>query len=258
MFISHDSRDAPLAEAFATLLQDASGGVLKSFWSSSRKHGAGIEYGQEWYSTIMQKLDGATDVVALLTARSLGRPWILYEAGVFKGKTLGDERVLGLALGVPLEKVSEGPFAQFQNSADTEQDVTALVLQLVRRHPESDPREETVRGHVRTFLQAAARLSGGSPANAPQGAPAADLSAARLFEEIKALVGGVPERIAGGLEQRARGPAPRRRRRPLKLVAQWVVRDLLPARPVEDVAPVVLLLFGCVAIRTWRAAVPGD
>jgi hypothetical protein len=66
VFISHDSRDADLAEAFGNLLTDASGGILKSFRSSDRKGNAGIEYGQEWYRAIMQKLDDATDVVALL------------------------------------------------------------------------------------------------------------------------------------------------------------------------------------------------
>ncbi|MGH8538698.1 MAG: hypothetical protein ACREXM_20220 [Gammaproteobacteria bacterium] len=48
VFISHDSRDADLAEAFGNLLTDASGGILKSFRSSDRKGTAGIEYGQEW------------------------------------------------------------------------------------------------------------------------------------------------------------------------------------------------------------------
>jgi hypothetical protein len=66
VFISHDSRDADLAEAFGNLLTDASGGILKSFRSSDRKGTAGIEYGQEWYRAIMQKLDDATAVVALL------------------------------------------------------------------------------------------------------------------------------------------------------------------------------------------------
>ena len=33
VFISHDSRDADLAEAFGNLLTDASGGILKSFRS---------------------------------------------------------------------------------------------------------------------------------------------------------------------------------------------------------------------------------
>ena len=44
VFISHDSRDADLAEAFGNLLTDASGGILKSFRSSDRKGNAGIEY----------------------------------------------------------------------------------------------------------------------------------------------------------------------------------------------------------------------
>src|SRR5215470_818878 len=80
VFVSHDTRDADLAEAFSNLLTDASGGILKSFRSSDRKGTAGIEYGQEWYRAIMQKLDDATDVVALLTSNSINRPWILYEA----------------------------------------------------------------------------------------------------------------------------------------------------------------------------------
>ena len=99
VFISHDSRDADLAEAFGNLLTDASGGILKSFRSSDRKGTAGIEYGQEWYRAIMQKLDDATDVVALLTTHSVNRPWILYEAGVAKGKLSANDRVLGIALG---------------------------------------------------------------------------------------------------------------------------------------------------------------
>ncbi len=73
VFISHDSRDADLAEAFSNLLTDASGGILKSFRSSDKKGTAGIEYGVEWYRAIMKKLDDATDVVALLTARSIDR-----------------------------------------------------------------------------------------------------------------------------------------------------------------------------------------
>src|SRR5260370_38341263 len=90
----------------------------------------------------MQKLDDATDVVALLTARSLNRPWILYETGVAKGKLSAGDRVFGIALGVKLEEAATGPFAQFQNSPDEEDAITGLVLQLIRRHPQADPREE--------------------------------------------------------------------------------------------------------------------
>ena len=39
VFISHDTRDVALAEAFAKLLTNVSAGVLKSFRSSDRKGG---------------------------------------------------------------------------------------------------------------------------------------------------------------------------------------------------------------------------
>src|SRR5258708_12492 len=158
VFISHDSRDADLPQAFGNLLTDASGGILKSFRSSDRKGNAGIEYGQEWYRAIMQKLDDATDVVALLTARSIDRPWILYETGVAKGKLSANDRVFGIALGVSLDEAATGPFAQFQNSPDEEDAITSLVLQLIRRHPQADPREEAVRRQVRAFRESVAAL----------------------------------------------------------------------------------------------------
>ncbi len=158
VFISHDSRDADLAEAFGNLLTDASGGILKSLRSSDRKGTAGIEYGQEWYSAIMQHLDDATDVVALLTARSINRPWILYETGVAKGKLKANDRVFGIALGVTLEEAATGPFAQFQNSPDEEDAITGLALQLIRRHPQAEPREEAVRRQVQAFRELVSKL----------------------------------------------------------------------------------------------------
>src|SRR5690349_9096002 len=86
VFISHDTRDAEIAEAFSKLLSSVSAGVLKSFRSSDRKGTQGIEYGVEWFPEIMKKLDEASDIVCLLTQTSVERPWILYEAGVAKGK----------------------------------------------------------------------------------------------------------------------------------------------------------------------------
>ena len=45
VFISHDSRDAEIAEAFSKLIASVSAGVLKSFRSSDKKGNQGIEYG---------------------------------------------------------------------------------------------------------------------------------------------------------------------------------------------------------------------
>lgn len=193
VFVSHDSRDADIAEAFANLLSDVSAGTLKSFRSSDKKGNSGIEFGAEWYTSIMSQLDEATDVVALLTARSIDRPWILYEAGVAKGK-LGTT-VLGLALGVPLEKVSTGPFGQFQNCGDDEDSLTRLVMQLLQRNPDASPREEAVRMQVKLFIQSLSTVLAKAPKKASTDSGAEDQNVAKLFEEVKAMVRELPERV---------------------------------------------------------------
>jgi hypothetical protein len=205
VFVSHDTRDADLAEAFANLLTDASAGMLKSFRSSDRKGTAGIEFGQEWYKAIMSSIAKATDVVALLTHHSIDRPWILYEAGVAKGKL--DATVLGVAMGIPLDKANTGPFAQFQNSGDDEDSLTKLVLQLIRRIPDACPREEAVRRQVEVFRDGMATLLK-NRGKAPESSPKIDDgSIAKMFEEVKLLVRDLPERVQGQF------PGQRRRRR---------------------------------------------
>lgn len=202
VFISHDSRDAILAESVGNLLMDASGGMLRSFRSSDRKGTAGIEFGAEWYQTIMENLSNATDVVALLTTNSINRPWILYEVGVAKGRL---ERVaFGVALGVPLEKASSGPFAQFQNCGDDEDSLTKLVVQLIRRNPEANPREEAVRLQVQAFR---AKLDGivKKPAKPEALIEQVDETAvAKLFEEVKVMFRNLPEQVNAKLHDRSR------------------------------------------------------
>jgi hypothetical protein len=194
VFISHDSRDADMAEAFANLLTDVSAGTLKSFRSSDKKGTSGIEFGTEWYTAIMSQLDDATDVVALLTQRSIDRPWILYEAGVAKGKL--DTNVLGIALGVPLDKVSSGPFGQFQNCADDEESLTKLVMQLLNRNPDAAPRQEAVQRQVKVFSEAAAKILQEKGNKLSIGSASTDESnIAKLFEETKIMIRELPSRV---------------------------------------------------------------
>jgi len=152
VFISHDTRDADLAEAFSNLLKSVSAGVLKSFRTSDRRGNQGIEYGIEWYPEIIKNIQSASDVVCLLTERSVNRPWILFEAGMAKGKL--DTPILGVALGIELKNASTGPFAQFQNCADDEEALTKLVFQLVNRIPGSEPDRDTIRFQVGKFRTA--------------------------------------------------------------------------------------------------------
>jgi hypothetical protein len=192
IFISHDHRDADLAEAFGNLLTDVSGGIIKSFRSSDNKGTSGIAYGADWYGTVMQKLGDATDVVALLTHQSLDRPWILYETGVARGKL--NTTVFGLALGAALDDAAKGPFAQFQNSGDDEDSITKLVLQLLRKHPGASPREEGVRSQVHTFKEKVDKIlkSRKDEPLRPKSSTD-DTSVAKLFEEIKILVRDLPQ-----------------------------------------------------------------
>ena len=201
VFVSHDSRDGDIAEAFANLLSDVSAGTLKSFRSSDKRGSSGIEFGAEWYGTIMGKLSDATDVVALLTQRSIDRPWILYEAGVAKGKL--NATVFGVAIGVPLEKVSTGPFGQFENSADDEDSLTKLVLQLLQRNPDASPREEAVRMQVRVFRENLATLLKAITPSVKSEQPE-ETSIAKLFEEVKIMVRDLSDRVQSSGRSRGR------------------------------------------------------
>lgn len=208
-----------------------SAGTLKSFRSSDKKGGSGIEFGAEWYATIMSQLDQATDVVALLTAQSIDRPWILYEAGVAKGKL--ETTVFGVALGVPLEKVSTGPFGQFQNCGDDEDSLTKLVVQLLQRNPDAAPREEAVKTQVRVFRENVNELLKSRGKTKVAEVPAPEENIAKLFEEVKAMVRELPERV----DERVASISPRGPR-----------RRIHPAM-IED------LLFGSLFREPWAAAV---
>lgn len=194
VFISHDTRDAELAEAFSKLLSSVSAGVLKSFRSSDKKGNQGIAYGVEWYPEIMKKLNDASDVVALLTKHSVDRPWILYEAGVAKGKL--NTPLLGIAIGIPLNKANNGPFAQFQNSTDDVDSLTKLVVQLVERIPNAEPDKEVIKMQVEAFKKKADEILAKQPVEENvEGELMEDSTVAKLFEEIKIMFQDLPERI---------------------------------------------------------------
>lgn len=210
VFISHDSRDGELAEAFGKLIHGITAGMLKAFRSSDKTGTQGLEYGSEWYTEIMKRIDGASDVVCLLTPRSFERPWILYEAGVAKGK-LGTP-VHGLVLGMQMSQVTgSGPFGQFQNCSGEVDALTGLVLQLARRVPGCDPVKDIVETQVKAFLaQAESLIKAGSGKKTDNPRKAEEDIAAKLFEEIKVMFKELPQQIAS---QVGESVEPRRRKR---------------------------------------------
>lgn len=197
VFISHDSRDSALAEAFSKLLKSVSAGMIKTFHSSDKKGKDGIDFGEEWYKKLMMQLQSTSDVICLFTERSLDRPWILFEAGVAKGKL--NTPVIGIALGVPLTRVGSGPFYQFQNMDDSEDDLTKLVHQIARRIPSLELDADVVKVQVQAFKTTVAPIlkslatAGGKKGSSES---ADDSPIAKLVEEMKALPSRVAERLA--------------------------------------------------------------
>lgn len=196
VFISHDTRDAELAEAFSKLLKSVSAGMIKTFRSSDKKGSEGIDFGDEWYKRLMTKLQSTSDVVCLFTERSLERPWILFEAGVAKGKL--NTPVVGIALGVPLSRVSTGPFYQFQNMDDSEGDLTKLLHQVARRIPSLELDSDVLKIQVAAFKATEAEIlkkittrEGKKEKEEVEESPVA-----KLIEEMKALPSRVAERLA--------------------------------------------------------------
>jgi hypothetical protein len=234
VFISHDGRDAELAEAFAKLVKSVSSGMIKTFRSSDTKGAEGIDFGAEWYGRLMAKLQATSDVVCLFTERSIDRPWILFEAGVAKGRSTTP--VVGVALGIPLSRVSVGPFYQFQNSDDGADGLSKLLHQLAQRVPGLELDKDVVASQVSTFKQAEEEILGRIAADEgrqnlvpePEENPVS-----QVLEEMKAL----PSRVS---EQLMAAGVPGRRRRP-RFFNPGMVEDLFERLPGGDDSLPVLI-----------------
>src|SRR5262249_20152880 len=119
---------------------------------------------------------------------------------------------LGLVFWVPFETAIRGPFAQFHNSENTEDSVTKLVLELICRNSEAEPRQEAVQDRVRVFRESIKSLGAEDEAEPADLAEAEANAVAKLFEEIKVMFRELPERLQGQLAD-SLGPRFGRRRR---------------------------------------------
>jgi hypothetical protein len=149
----------------------------------------------------MDKIDEASDVVCLLTHNSVGRPWILYEAGVAKGKL--DKKVIGLALGIPFSLAINGPFAQFQNNDGDVDSITKLVMDLVKKVPGLDPDPQIVKTLVESFLKNITEIlikTQKQLTKGEKGESVDENSVAKLFEEVKIMFDNLPSRIENKID----------------------------------------------------------
>lgn len=188
VFVSHASEDAPLAEAFRELIQDVSAGLIPTFSSSARDPAAGIPYGDDWFGWIEARIRESGNVVALITPASIGRPWILFEAGF--GRAIEGVRVFGLRLGTTGEDAYVGPFKAFQNSGSDPDDLVKLCRQLFDGTP-CQPRDGMLQNMAHVFLSKVNDHFETSKANPKQADPESE-AFYKALEEMKALVQSRP------------------------------------------------------------------
>jgi hypothetical protein len=160
VFLSHDARDFEIAESFANLLRAVSAGLLKCYFTSDKKGSGGIFYGDEWYPVIHKQIRDSVHLICILTEKSIGRPWILYEAGIAKG--LDRLPVPGLLVGVPSQKACVGPFSHFQNCIHDVDSLIKLVNELLSQAlpPGCDPDKTLVKNQVKKHKREIAKILG--------------------------------------------------------------------------------------------------
>jgi len=130
-----------------------------------------------------------------------------------------------VAIGIPLERASVGPFAQFQNSSADEDSLTKLVLQLIQRNPEAAPREEAFRRQVNAFLDNLGGLLKASTkgAHSSSASRVDETVIAKQFEEVKVMFRELPEKIETRLDQKMGSAGPRRRQTPNPRIAETIL-----------------------------------
>ncbi|MDF0676152.1 MAG: toll/interleukin-1 receptor domain-containing protein [Nitrospira sp.] len=76
LFISHSDEEEPLAAALSATLKLAFGDSFQVFVAKHR-----VPLGADWLEKIREALENAQAILVLLSARSVGRPWVNIEAG---------------------------------------------------------------------------------------------------------------------------------------------------------------------------------
>jgi hypothetical protein len=148
VFISHDSRDGKIAEAVATLLKRVCSDRIQVFRSSDRGGKEGIRSADVWFETVRRKMKIGSEMVCILTTRSIDRSWIFWEAGFMAGQS---KPVHGLAIGLSLEKACVGPFAHFQNCRDDSSGLHGLINSILS-HIGIPPNEFLISNAIEKFL----------------------------------------------------------------------------------------------------------
>ena len=130
VFISHSHEEKDLALAWQTLLDHISQGAIEVWLSSDTKPTGGMRIGAEWRNTIYERLSEADFVLAIVSLRSVDRPWILWECGVASG-TKKERGIIPVVYSMSMSDF-EGPLATYQAyTGDDEGKISEICERLM-------------------------------------------------------------------------------------------------------------------------------
>lgn len=112
LFLSHDSRDREKAQAVAQAIQRLTLGQITVWHSSDDGPNGGLRPGQVWLDEIRRQIAESRALVVLLTAQSLNRPWLLFEAGF--GAAQSNCAVIPVCVGIDSTADVPFPLAMYQ------------------------------------------------------------------------------------------------------------------------------------------------
>jgi hypothetical protein len=154
-FISHHKEDKSKAIALRELLIKVT--RIENHFCSSNP--GSIKYGDEWYKKIIEELANSNYIICLLTKKSYNQPWILYEAGIAKGKD-ETKKIISLLFDIQGSKIITSPFNINQYCIDDESDenLFALMKQIYEDfQPDVNklckPIEESIKRDIQEFKE---------------------------------------------------------------------------------------------------------
>lgn len=157
LFISHDGTEVSLAESFVSALQALSGreARIDAFIARGNASARRIKPGDRWREVLIQNLRSSRAVVALLTKRSITRPWVNYELGV------ADEHevpVFMLVLDPDNQDLVNHPISDRQWTEPTCSSVAQLMTKLLDHVEAPVDRSADAEELARKFLASAENL----------------------------------------------------------------------------------------------------
>src|SRR6266540_7004141 len=88
VFVSHTHGDEGIADALDQAIKRLFGDQVTTWYSSKKELSGGIAPGEDWFRWIVERVRSADVAVILLTAASVQKPWVLWEAGAVYGAAL--------------------------------------------------------------------------------------------------------------------------------------------------------------------------